>query len=343
MASGNETRTIYLDGYDITKWVIKLPKTPQLKPDWGEIPSLKQLEIQVRSDDFAFHPYHQVSFLYGRRYDEMELRVEQYGQVQWKGDLLDARHDGQRKQTTLVGESVLQRQLNTSGRLDSNLLTPSEAAQNILILHNVSTHAASFAAATNLLNDTPCRVSVNPDVLEWQGTLGDILKLLMSAGIGRLYLTPSGTIGMDSYALDSSPTIALTLSDDDIRQWPKTNDQNMEPLAGYRIKYEYDEEVSTDVTEDILSLDFGPTAPVTMATQNSAIYCGDTWQALSQRDYTDFVLPLAKSFALVLELGSFVTLTSTKLGIDRTLEVIGTDNSDPRWFAITARLDKGVS
>jgi hypothetical protein len=341
--AGNLTRTVTLDGIDITDWVISLPQTPQLKPDWGEIPSLRLLEIQVRSDDFAFHPYHAVSLLNGRRYDEMELVVKQYDQVQWKGDLIDARHDGQRKQTTLVGESSLQRQLNRSGRLDSDVLTPSEAVKNLLILHNISVDNASFAAATNLLNDTPVNCRVNPDVLEWQGTLGDLLKMLCSAGIGRLFLTPDGAIGMDSYALDLSPTISVSLDDDDIRQWPKTNDQNMEPLVGYRVTYEFGETESTDVDNDILSLDFGPTQPVTLTTEAGAIYVGDTWQGLSKRDYTDFVIPLDKSYALVLELGSFITLDSTKLGIDRTLEIVGTDNSDPRWFAITARLDKGVS
>lgn len=341
--AGNLTRTIYLDGLDITDWVISLPQTPQLKPNWGEIPALRLLEIQVRSDDFAFHPYHAVSLLYGRRYDEMELRVEQFDQVQWKGRLQDARHDGKRKQTTLVGEADLQRQLNRSGRLDSSVVTPAEAAKNLLILHDISTDNASFARATDLLNDIPVSARVNPDVLEWQGTLGDILKMLCSAGIGRLYLTSDGTIGMDSYFLDASPTIALTLTDDDLRQWPKTTDQNMEPLRGYRITWEFDETTSTDITDDILSLDFGPTQPVTLTTLAGAVYVGDTWQALSKRDYTDFTIALDKSFALVLELGSFITLDSDKLGLDRTLEIIGTDNSDPRWFQITARLDKGVS
>lgn len=339
----NLTRIVRLNGIDITDWVISLPKTPLRKPDWGSIPSLKMLDIRVRSDDFAFHPYHPVSLLYGKRYDTIALTVEQYGQLQWSGYLNDVKHEGANKTTSLIGESKLQQALNVSGRLDSTTLTPSEAAQRLLILHEIPVDNASFARATDILNDVPCRVKVNPDVLEWQGTAGDILKMLASAGIGRFYLTSTGAIGFDTFIVDETPTISITITDDELMQWPTSQAKYMDKLVGYKVVYEFDEVSDTDLTKDIISLDFGPTQAVTFTTQGSAVYCGTQWVALSRRDYVDIDFAIEKDFALIVKMGSFITLDSELLGLNRPVEVIGLDNSDPRFLIVNGRFDKAIS
>ncbi len=339
---GNTDRIVKLNGIDITKWVIKLPTLPQLKPDWGKIPSLPELNITVRSDDNAFSLQHPVSFVYQKRLDKMPLVVSQFGAVVWTGFLKNVKTNLSKHQSVLVAESALDRKLNTSGRLDSDLLTPARAAQNLLILHGIDTDAISFGKAHAILDDIPCRVRVNPSVLEWQGTLGDLLQTIGVAGIGRYFMTPSGAIGFDSFALDLAPVISSTITDRNIMSPDvKIDDESMDTMGGYTVDYVHGR-VSSEASEKLMTMDFTGTRSVSMETPASATYTGSQWVALSRVEYTRMKLAIKKELAWTLTLSSWITIDSTQMGINRSAEVIGIDDSDPRFAWITVRINKEV-
>ena len=342
VTTGNETRKVFLAGNEITRWVLDLPTLPNQKPEWGQIPSLPQLSIAVRSDDRAFDVVHPASFLYQKRLDTLTMRVEQFDQVIWSGFLLNVNVDLKAKRTTLVGESILQQKINRSARIDSTFLTPAEAARRLLLLHNVPVDTTSFGKADSILDDIPCRVRVNPSILEWLGTLGDLLLLLASAGIGRFYLLGSGAIGFDSYRLDETPTIAATIDDDDIMQWPTISEDAMEPMNGFTVNHAFGG-VSSAGNESISTRDFTAEHAVTMYDDASALYTGSQWVELSNRVYNRLDIAIRKTFGLFLTLQSFIRINSTALAIDRSAEIIGIDDGDKRWTKLTLRIDKGVA
>ncbi len=338
---GNIDREVFLNGIDITRWVVSLPTLPNQKPDWGQIPSLPLLNITVRSDNFEFHTIHPASFMFQKRLDELSLVVKQQGLVVWSGFLQDAHSDFTRKQATLIGESSIQQQINRSARIDTDLATPARVARNLLVLHNVAVDEISFSVADRILDDIPVRVRVNPSVLEWTGTLGDLLQLLASAGIGRFYLNQQGAIGFDTYILDETPLQSFEINDDITRQWPKITDESMEAMNGFTVKYLHGTEREAG-TNEISSMDFGSESSVQIATRAAAAYIGSQWVALSERLYNRVEIAIQKNFNLVVKLGTFIRLNSFLMGLDRTMEVIGIDDGDPRWVKITGRIDKGI-
>jgi len=338
---GNIQRQVLLNGTDITQWVISLPTLPNAKPDWGQIPSLPLLSIVVRSDCFEFHNTHPVSFIYQKRLDTLSLIVKQFDRVMWSGFLQDVTSDFKNKRATLIGEASIQQKLNLTGRIDTELFTPAIVARNLLVLHNIAVDEAAFSAADAILDDIPCRVQLNPSVLEWTGTVADILKLLASAGIGRFYLNQVGEIGFDTYVVNSDPLQALEIFDDRIMQWPKISDESMEVMTGYDVKYVHGTETQAG-DDSISTMDFGAESTVQVVTSAAAAYIGSQWVELSKRIYNRVDIAILKELGWLIILGSFLRLNSTLLGIDRSMEVIGIDDGDPRWVKITGRIDKGI-
>jgi len=339
---GNTERQVFLNGIDITKFVIDLPTLPNAKPDWGQIPSLPFLNITVRSDGFEFHNTHPVSLLYQKRLDTLTLIVKQFDIVMWSGFLQDVHSDFKNKRATLIGEASIQQKLNLTGRIDTTLFTPAIVARNLLVLHNIPVDEASFSAADAILDDIPCRVQLNPSVLEWTGTVADILQLLASAGIGRFYLNQVGEIGFDTYIVDTSPLQALEIFDDRIRQWPKITDESMEVMEGFTVKYMHGEEKEVG-GDNLATMDFGSESTIQVVTPAAAIYIGSQWVELSKRIYNRVEIAITKELGWLIMLGSFLRLNSVLLGIDRSMEVIGIDDGDPKWVKITGRIDKGIS
>lgn len=339
---GNIERVITLNGIDITKWVIDLPTLPNSKPDWGQIPSLPMLNIVVRSDDSFFHNTHPVSLIYQKRLDTLPLIVLQFGRVVWSGFLQDVISDFKNKRATLIGEASIQQKLNLTGRIDTTLFTPAKVARNLLVLHDIAVDEAAFSAADALLDDIPVRVQLNPSILEWTGTVADILQLLASAGVGRFYLNQAGEIGFDTYVVNSNPLQALEIFDDRIMQWPKITDESMEVMTGFSVKYMHGTESSSG-EDNLATMDFGTESTVQVVTQSAAIYIGSQWVELSKRIYNRIEIAIIKELGWMILLGSFLRLNSVLLGIDRSLEVIGIDDGDARWVKITGRIDKGIT
>lgn len=342
ISPGQRAREVFFGGIDITEYVIDLPTLPLMKSEWGAIPSFQQLSIVVGSANKEFHPTHPVSFLTGIDTYGVSVVVRQFGTTQWSGTLIDYDADLSGYKTTLVAASDLQQQLNTSGRLDSDEVTPSEAIRNLLTLHSIDTDSASFTAANDILNDIPCRVRVNPDLLEWQGTLADLISPLLAAGICRLWQTETGAIGCDSFRIDPNPTLGATITDDDLEKFPDIIDEGFNPLQGYSVKFLYGTTQSSDITEDIKSLDFSGEQIVTATTQATADYTGSQWVALSTRQYLRMELCVSRDLASIIAVGHHVTIDSDSLGFSGFGEVLGVDHSDPKWSRITVRIDKGL-
>jgi hypothetical protein len=345
MLSGNDNRTVTLAGIDITKWITQLSKTPRSKSDWGAIPTLAPLNITVSSSNKEFDIIHPASFLFGKRIDKLPLIITQFGQVQWSGFLDSASSDLSSKRTTLTGESILQQKIHRSARLDTNNpITPALAVQNLLTIQNVPTDPTTFALADDILNDTPCLVQVHPKILTWEGTLADLLTSLCAAGIGRLYLTQNGAIGFDSFATTSTPPISLTITDSDLMDWPTIHTTYADPVSGYTIVYLNGTATSGSQTSDKLKrLDFGINSAVQFKDLGSAVYCGDTWQKLSRRNYIDVDIFINHAAASILELGNFIQLNSVELGITQPGEIVGIDSSDARYARLSLLLDQGES
>lgn len=329
-----------LDGYDITEWVLQVSHAPAIKSDWGQIPAIPGMSVTVRSNDFAFHPLHPASVLFGRDLTLMKLEVFENDFRVWAGYLTDAQLESQSRQVTLSGDSYLQRWLNMPARIDTTETSPAQAAENLLALYGIPTDSASFGQAKNLLDDIPSLVRVNPAVIDWGGTLGDILQLLASACVGRYFVAPDGSIGMDAYALDMAPIITATFTDRDLLQWPQVSNESIADVEGYAVTFLYG--VVAD-GENRQAFDFGAQATVTMSDTGSAVYCGETWQLLSERDYLRIEFHLDRGYGAALPLGSWVRITSDRAGLDAPVEIIGLDSSDARWVRITGRIDKGIT
>jgi hypothetical protein len=339
--SGNINREVYLAGNEITNWVTLLPETPQLMPEWGEIPSLPRLNIQVRSDDFAFHPTHPVSLLYQKKLADMTLQVKRWNNVVWSGVLEDFTADYNRKSTTLIGQSLLSQAFNRSARIDTDDLLPSQAIANILTLHGIEYDNESFARADAILDDIPLRIRVRPDVLDWQGTLGELLKLICVAGLGRLYLTRNGAIGFDSFSPVTTTVQSFSIDDNDIMEQPVVENDEADIFDGYSIKWLHsDSPEESGSGTNIQSLDFSESSAVHVTTQAGAIYIGTQWIELSKESYYRLVINLKKDFALIAKIGAVIGIESDYLQISGIGEIIGIDDGDNRFTKYIIRVRK---
>ena len=241
--------------------------------------------------------------------------------------------------TTVIADSFFQQQLNRVSRTDTTLVGPSEAIKTLLLLYDIEVDSTSFAIAASQLDDIPVRVKVSPSVLDWDGTMADLLQILVVAGVGRLYLTNNGRVGFDTFREDSSPTITLTVKDDDIQQWVKVTDESMDPIEGFDVTTTAGHITSGDV-EDRRQYDYGIDSPVRVVDAATAVYIGSTWETLSTRIYYRIELFLRKELSLIISLGNFIQLDSDKLALDKFAEVVGFDNGDARWVKITVLVDK---
>lgn len=333
---------VTLEGIDVTKWVHKLSTTPLLKPEWGQIPSLKNMSIVMRSDDFMFTPTHPVSILFGVELNDIQIIVREFGQIVWRGTIADTQMDLKTYRCTLVCETFLQKQLNQIARIDTDLLTPAEIARNLLALYDVPFDNVSFSKAIDILDDIPCRVRLNPSVLEWDGTLGDILQTLATAGMGRFYVTANGDIGMDSYRLDQSPTTVIEINDEDLLQWVNLKNENMNKIEGYDVQGVH-QPYTFGTKSKRKSFNYGAESSVVVQDETSGRYIGETWITLSSREYQRLDIFVRKNIALVVELGSWIQFNSKKIGLNQPAEIIGIDNSDERWVKFIGRIDKAVA
>lgn len=338
----NATRTIYLGGNEITRFVTAIPASPTVVSAWGALPDLPPLEIQCRNDNFAFTKAHPVSLLYGRRLATQSVEVKRAGLTLWKGFLTDAKTDAGRRAATLLADSPSAQKINAAARVDTTTTSPADAASRLLKLHNVPIDEASFARAAAILDDIPVEIKVAPSVFDWAGTLGDLLQLIATAGLLRFYLTPSGAIGCDSWAGDDSPTSSLTLTDADLMAMPGTESEESDPFEGYSVQYLYGTEVDGE-GERLQSLDFSANSAVQVTTAAGAAYIGSQWVALSRRVYTRVTAPIRKELGPIVRLGSYVTLDSDRLAISRTAEVVGIDDGDKKHTVLTLKIDEGVA
>jgi hypothetical protein len=115
----------------------------------------------------------------------------------------------------------------------------------------------------------------------------------------------------------------------------------MERLDGWSVEYLHG--TDAEGTGNVKSMDFGQNSAVQMVDQSSALYCGSQWQELSHREYYRLRLFLDKSYSLIANMGNYLQLDSAHTGLNGFAEIIGVDDSDARWTAITVQLDKGNS
>lgn len=336
---GNEDRSFWLDGNDITDRILTFATVPLVKNQWGQIPASAPITLTARTDDFGLTPWHPVSLVYGLRLDDLVLEIRQGGVTRWKGvtSAIDVEPGGQR--CSIQGETMLTSRLTRNGRVDTDSLSPSQAIARLLALHGIDTDAESFARAANILDDIPVTVRVRPDPLTWDGTLGDLLQQLASAGVCRVYVRPDGVVGVDTWVPpESSVVTALTLTDDDLMAAPDTTREEADPADGFSVQYLFGTSTDTD-SSDVVSLDFGPNATVQIETEVGAVYVGSQWRELQNRRRTVLGVAVARDVGISLMDERFIRVQSTRLAIDFTGEVVGWDDSDPRWVKLTLHVD----
>lgn len=337
--TGNHARRVEIAGHDITNWVLTLPRTPATKPAWGEIVENNQLSITCRSDDGFMVPLNEVSLFYNKRIDEMTLKVFENDILKWSGSVVDVRADLASKRVTVQGDSYLSKRITSNALANTDPQNPAEAVRLLLAQADIDADPDSLSAAASVLEDVPMRLRITLDHLQWAGSLGDILRAICAASIGRMYLTERGTIGYDTWSPVGNPTITFDVTDDLLLRWPVLEDENMDPQDGWKVDFLHgvDEQPGTNIKQ----LDFTANSPVQLTTQTGAFYCGSQWVALSLRKYLRVTIHLDRNYILYLHLGRYLSVNSTRMGLFDTFgEVIGIDDGDERWVAVTLQIDK---
>lgn len=330
---------VFLNGEDVSSYIISRTKAPQLKPEWGQIPALKNMTLVARSDDYFFHPTHPVSLLHGVELDKINVTMLEFGNIVWRGNIVDTKANLAQYKTSLICETQLQKSLNQIARVDTDLMTAAEAAKRLLALYDIPFDPNSFGKADEILTSIGARIRMNPSILEWDGTLADLLQTISVAGIGRFFLTSDGSIGFDTYVLDTEPTTVTEITDQDLMQHPILNNESMNPIEGYAVKYLNGEETFGTNRK---SFNFSGESAVIVVDNTTAIYIGETWLNLSHREYLRLDLHVRKEESLIVQLGNYIQLNSVIESINQPAEVIGIDNSDKRWIKFTVRIDKAV-
>ena len=139
--------------------------------------------------------------------------------------------------------------------------------------------------------------------------------------------------------LDTEPTTVIEITDQDLMQHPVLNNESMNPIEGYAVKY-----LNGEATfgTNRKSYNFSGESAVIVVDSTTAFWIGEQWLNLSNREYLRLDIHVRKSVSLIVELGNWIQLNSKIESINQPAEVIGIDNSDKRWIKFTVRIDKAV-
>lgn len=341
MAWGNQYLKVMFGGIDITDRVLSAPISPIMKPDWGQIPDLPNLTMEVRNDTHFFSGFDSGSPIYNVQLSTIIVTVERGFLPRYEGTVKSIDIDIKGKKATIVVENSLQRMINKNSKAYFDNLTAPELMIKLFILHQINYDIASFSKAIDILNDIPVNCNLNPSALDWIGNLADLLQLLSNAGMGRLYTNYNGTIGFETWIKNYSPPIALTLTDDDLMEWPTVDNVVRDRVGGYSIEYLFgtiqNKVPQIDNRTNIQSMDFGVNSAVGLVDAGGATYIGEKLIEISTFDYYQFCLFINHQKLFAIQMDSGIRLTSQKLGIDRTFVVEGMDWSDPKYAKLYVR------
>jgi hypothetical protein len=312
-----------------------------MKPDWGQIPDLPDLTMGVRNDDNFFSGFRPDSPIYNIQLSTITVTVERGFLPRYKGTVKSLDIDIKGKKASIVVENPLARMINKNSKAYFENFTAPELISKLFILHQIDYDVQSFARATDILNDIPVNCILNPSALDWTGNLADLLQLLSNAGMGRLYTNYNGTIGFETWIKNYSPPVALTLTDDDLMEWPEVDNVIRDRVGGYSIEHLYgtieNKVTQIDNRTNIQSMDFGVNSAVGLTDAGGATYIGEKLIEISTYDYYQFCLFINHQKLFAVTMSSGVRLISTKLGIDRTFVVEGMDWSDPKYAKLWVR------
>jgi len=342
MSIGSLDRQLFLAGEEITDLTESVSVGTVSYPEWGSMPVSSPASFRVASNGLDFRPWNPVSLVYGLKNRDIALELLQGGNVRWTGTLEDLTTDPGAYRASLRGETRLTRAINRNGRVDTDELTPAEAAERLLNLQGVATDSASFARAAAILQALPVRVRVRPDVVNWQGTTGDILQLLCNAGLLRMGIGPDGAVRCQAWQDDTEPPGIASITDDLIQSWPQTEAIQFQPLDGYSITNLYFVDSFNAEADNVLSFDFGPNSAVQMVDAIASTYCGSQWIALHSKEWIRVRVHVDRAFGLSIINDDWIQLDSASLGVDAPMQVDGYDDSDARWITIIGRMDKNA-
>lgn len=353
------TKSVLIDGYNIDNHVTAIQSSLAEKPQWGQMQISRQISVQCENSTRLFSPTNQFSILRQKVYSDYTVTIRDKASDRdlWTGVLSNVTTADGGETATLVCDPILQTIINSPGYFSLPENSPAELARQMLMLLNIPVDDYSFGNAHYTLTQYGVRVRMAPSLIEWSGTLADVLQMIASASCGRFYYTTRGKVGFDVFDRDlysrqtaitkhhaefnnySYPPPGYKITDEDITSSPQIDVEASTRQTGYRVTYMHGFVSFNEGTGAVTSFDFGPASPIQMLDAVSATFCGEQWLAMSRRQFMVTTFTIVSPRAAYIQLGDWLRIESARFGISDRGEVVGIDNLDSLDSRITIRSD----
>lgn len=340
MSNGFSNRTVYIGGYDVSKY-LKVPPSGvglQKKPEWGEAPNSENIEMEFFNHNGAFSTTAANGFFIG--VVVKDLRIEIYrnqGSLQileWSGFVDVINEDFNVKKVTITGVNQLSRSAELPALITLGEATPADLIKAVLILYNIDYDASSFAASS-FYQSSLILCKLDPNLISGSITLIEMLKQLATAGFSRLYMY-NGKVYIETYQT-TNPTITFDLDDWHLMSNPEITPMERNKTA-YSVSFEDGKVDSAGFVSggQSQSLDFGANAVVKITSLTGAQACADAWENISKLNQRSVKFGALHKLGAMLDLQSFITLTDKQDRINNLrLEIMEIDRTDPKYTILT--------
>jgi hypothetical protein len=174
---------------DITEYIIQFPDLNFSRGDYGEFPTLGNLNIQLDNTKHFFNPLHRQSLFYGEDWQSWRVNIYDKADTKiWSGKLDSLSFDTNGKQATLNAKARITEFLDKIIPFYSiENKTPAWITKDLLTLYGIPYSEYSFNKSENLQEDAG--MTINAYIAYDQNlSLYDALKQLADIGIARLFI-----------------------------------------------------------------------------------------------------------------------------------------------------------
>lgn len=343
MVTGNANRVYKIGGYDLSKYILQdnFIYGIQNKPEWGDLPQVPRLEIQLDNSKNIFGNVGSKSIFNNLIMQDVVVEVIRLNgsleTIEWKGFVENNVVDHANDRVTITGMSGLSKWLDNTALVTTGEKTPAELSKDIFTAFGIDTDDVSYnesiAFQTGLL-----AVRVDPNLLESRITLFELQKQLATAGAGRIYYK-NGKMAYDTYNQNMSTTTSLDLGERDLMTHPQEAVEERKNQK-YTVEYVFGNEPSFGFVPggSAQTLNFGVNAAVKVISQASAQNLADQWERIDKIKSKRLAFAVKHDLGFMLDLGSYITLTWQRIGLSlETLEIISIDRTDPRYTKLVTR------
>jgi hypothetical protein len=343
VVTGNKDRVYKIGGYDVSKYVLQdnFIYGIQNKPEWGDLPQVPRLELQLDNSKNIFGNVGSRSIFNNLIMQDLEVEVIRLDgsleTTEWKGFVENnvVNHDNNRVKIT--GMSGLSKWLDNTALLTTGEKTPAELSKDVFTAFGIDVDDQSYNESISLQTGL-LSVRLDPNLLESRITLYEVQKQLATAGHGRIYFK-DGKMVYDTYNDDINITTSIDLGERDLMTNPQEAVEERKDQK-YTVEYLFGNEPSFGFVSggSAQTLNFGPNSPVKVMSQAAASNLADQWERIDKIKSKRLSFAVKHDVGFLLDLGSYITLTWKRIGLSlETLEIISIDRTDPKYTKLITR------